>query len=408
MDVRYCLFLLLIWPHLAIPLHAAEVLERHIDVRFRQTPLREALEEVSKKAAFEWSYNANIVDATKRISFMANDWTVREILYEILGDGYEFKSNGNYLILKKRKKPAGEIFGYVKDPATGQRIAHATVYDRRTLRATSTDSNGYYELKVKKRTEIAIARLDYRDTIFVVTSQASRLQKIDLQIDSSKRQVMPKWEQWVENASTGTERFFRATVEKWSDRNVRDSIHRRFQMSLLPKLGTNHNLSGKVVNDWSLNVLAGSSYGNQKLEIGGLGNFTRKDIKGVQIGGVFNEVQGTTKGLQIGGIYNRTADTLAGLQIGGVINLSRQASSETAQIAGLYNQNRAGILRFQIAGAANLADTVQGFQIAGVFNHANKVRGFQIGLINSAREVKGLQIGLLNRSGRRVLPFFNW
>ncbi len=467
-------------------LYAAEVLERHIDVRFQQTPLKEALAVVAQKAGFEWSYNANIVDGTKRISLVANDWTVRETLYELLGDGYEFKSNGQYLILKKRKKPTEQLSGYIKD-ASGQRVANATIYDRRTLRATTTDSNGYYELRVKKSTEITVARLNYRDTIFPVTSTSPRFQKVDLQVDNTPMKRGLTLEENLQKAATQIERLFQISLEKWNALNVPDSLHRRYQVSFLPKLGTNHTLSGKVVNDWSLNILAGTSLGNRKVEIGGIGNFNRKNMTGVQVGGVFNELRGNADGLQIAGIYNRVGDTLQGIQVGGLVNIAHQTAGRAIQVAGMLNQapsgetpiqiggignraaqistvqvggiynhvsdtlrgiqvagliNRAqqptgqaiqiaGIVNrasggkmlvqiggisnratrvsgLQMAGLNNSVDTIEGVQVAGLINRARKVKGVQFGLFNYAREVHGLQIGLLNRSGRRVLPFFNW
>ena len=384
--IRTICFLLLCCPSL----RAADVLERHIDVRFQQTPLKEALAAVAQKAGFEWSYNANIVDVTKKISLTANDWTVRETLYELLGDGYEFKPSGRYLILKKRKKPTDQLSGYLKNPATGQRIANATVYDRRTLRATTTDSNGYYALRVKKSTQIAIARLDYRDTIFPVTTASPRFQKFDLQVNAKPTPHTLRLEENLQRAASQAERFFRASLEKWNGLNVPDTLRRRYQISFLPKLGTNHHLSGKVVNDWSLNILAGTSLGNRRLEVGGIGNFTRRNMTGVQVGGIFNELRGNAAGLQVGGIYNRTSDTLSGLQVGGIANRAGQISGG------------------QVAGIVNTVDTLAGLQVAGIVNRAQKVQGLQIGLFNSARELDGLQIGLLNRSGRRVLPFFNW
>lgn len=420
---------------------AADVLERHIDVHFQQTPLKEALATVARKAGFEWSYNANIVDAGKKISLLANDWTVRETLYELLGDGYEFKPNGQYLILKKRKKPAEQLSGYLKDPANGQRVANATVYDRHTLRATTTDSNGYYELRVKKSTQIAIIRLDYRDTIFPVTTKSPRFQKIDLQVAATPAAAHPlTLEESLQRAASQAERLFRASLEKWNGLSMPDSPHRRYQVSLLPRVGTNHTLSGKVVNDWSLNILAGISLGNRKLEVGGIGNFNRQNMTGLQLGGIFNELRGNAAGLQVGGIYNRVGDTLSGMQVGGIFNVAnrtkggavqvggisnfvRETQGLTVQVGGIVNQaphsqvfmqvggiaNRAGgISGLQVAGIINTVDTLQGLQVAGIANRARKVKGLQIGLFNAAQELDGLQIGLLNRSGRRVLPFINW
>jgi len=402
-------------------LYAAEILERHIDVRFQQTPLKEALAIVARKGGFEWSYNANIVDGTKRISLVANDWTVRETLYELLGDGYEFKPNGQYLILKKRKKPKEQLSGYIKD-ASGQRVANATIYDRRTLRATTTDSNGYYELRVKKSTQITIARLNYRDTIFPVTSTSPRFQKVDLQVDNTPIKHGLTLEENLQKAATQIERLFQVSLEKWNALNVPDSLHRHYQVGFLPKLGTNHTLSSKVVNDWSLNILAGTSLGNRRFELGGIGNFTRKNMTGVQVGGVFNELRGNASGLQIAGIYN-VSDTLQGVQVAGMVNKAQQTRDLAIQVAGLLNKadggkmlvqiggisNRAGQVNgLQMAGLINAVDTIEGLQVAGLLNRARKVKGLQFGLFNSARELHGLQIGLLNRSGRRVLPFFNW
>lgn len=412
---------------------AGEVLERRIDVVFKGTPIREALQIVAQRAGFEWSYNASILDATRKTNLIANDWTVRETLYEILGEGYEFKTNGNYLILKKRRKPAEQLSGYVKDPATGQRLANATVYDRQTLRATTTDSNGYYELKVRKATEIVVARLDYRDTVFTVTRQTPRFQKIDLQVNAPSKPRPRTLEENLQIVATQAERFFKATLEKWNAVNVPDSLHRRYQISFLPVLGTNHTLSAKVVNDWSFNVLAGTSMGNRRVEVAGLANFTRKEIQGVQVAGVFNELRGNMNGVQVGGIYNHCGDTLNGVQVGGLFNFNRYADRAATQVAGIannssggrvlvqvggiYNRQRGNVLGVQVGGIFNhTRDTLTGIQAGGIFNQANFSRGAQVagisnnaaagishlqvgGIYNHAQEVLGIQVaGVVNRA----------
>lgn len=68
---------------------------------------------------------------------------------------------------------------------------------------------------------------------------------------------------------------------------------------MLPKIGTNHRLSGQVENDWSLNILAGQSRAVRKLEVGGLGNFTDDQVNGVQVGGLFNLLRGDNHGIQV-------------------------------------------------------------------------------------------------------------
>ncbi len=135
----------------ASPIWGAEVLARRLSISFQNTPIKQALDEVARLADFEWSYNTKILEPGRRVTFTAQDWSVREILREMLGEEYTVKSNGQYLILKRQKPPKTEVSGVIRATNSGERLANVTVYDRKTLRATTTDSSGYYHLKVKKK-----------------------------------------------------------------------------------------------------------------------------------------------------------------------------------------------------------------------------------------------------------------
>lgn len=388
-------------------LPAAEVLERRVSVHFLQTPLKDALAEVARQGQFEWSYHASIIAGAQPVTLSASNWTVRETLYALLGEGYEFKPINNYLILKKRHRQPDMLSGYVTDPGTGQRLANATVYDRHSLRAATTDENGYYELKkTGRKAEIVVAKLGYRDTVLEISSASPRFQKIELQGVAATQ--APKESPFLKNTYTQVERFFSATLDRWNALNVPDSLHRRFQISLLPSIGSNHRLSGQVDNDWSLNILSGHSRSVRVAEVGGLGNFTHENVDGVQVGGLFNFVHGDNRGVQVAGVVNTVRDTLQGIQIAGLVNKSRHSASPSLQVAGVVNTAEEGSANLQIAGLVNTTDTLQGIQIAALVNHARHARGLQLGLINTANDLDGLQIGLLNRSGRRWLPLFNW
>lgn len=448
------------------PLFGAEVLARRLSISFQNTPVKQALDEVARLADFEWSYNARILDAGQRVSFTANDWTVREILREMLGEEYVFKSNGRYLILKRQKPPKTEVSGVIRATKSGERLANVTVYDRKTLRATTTDSSGYYQLKVKKKTELVVVRLGYRDTILQVASMTPRYHNLELApvpippVDSAT--LTQSIRKSLRKAATEIDYFFNTSLDKWHELNVPDTLRRRFQISFLPILGTNHVLSSKVENNVSINVLAGQSAGVRYFEAAGLGNFTQKSVKGFQAAGLFNFNRGNCKGIQAAGVYNQTADTLYGAQLAGLINVARyspnlslQASGlvniirkndspdtlanppqcvqlagfanranalEGVQAAGFYNTAKevagvqaAGFLNsatvvsgIQTAGFINTAKEVEGGQVSGFINKARRVRGFQIGFINSTKELQGVQIGLINRSGKRWLPIVNW
>lgn len=421
----------------AADLRAEEVLARRLSVTFRDTPLKSALDEIARLADFEWSYNAGMLDATQHITLTARDWTVREILREMLGENYAYKSSGRYLIIKRQKASRSELSGVVRDPKTGERLSNVTVYDRKTLRATTTDSSGYYRLKIKNKGAVVIARLGYRDTVLQVSSISPRYQKINLAPLSAPvadtTGLKEKIRKSLRQTATELEYIFSATLDHWNDLNVPDTLKRRFQLSFLPNIGTNHVLSGKVFNNLSVNMLAGQSAGVRGAEVAGLGNFTKKEVAGFQAAGLFNINRGNCSGVQAAGVINQTADTLSGLQLAGVANLCRQAPDHFLQVAGLINvvhkndglpsDSTAVTKGVQLAGLANTSEEMEGvqaagmfnrvkemegIQVAGLFNHARRMRGFQIGLFNNANELHGLQIGLLNRSGKRWLPVLNW
>jgi hypothetical protein len=436
--IKKLFFSLLLLLFCAKPAQAIEVLERKIAVNFNQILLKDALIEVAEKGHFEWSYNANIIDGNKKITLKAADWTVRETLLALLGEEYQLKANGNYLIIKKVKKKSNELSGYIKDPKTGKRVEGVTIFDKKTLRATTTDSNGYYRLKVKKNAEVVVAKLNFKDTILLVSPQTPRFVKLDLEeMPITTNEPNTDFELRMQRMGFALNRFFNASLDKWHSLNIRDSLTRNWQISLVPLVGTNHTLSSKVTNNFSLNIIAGYSRGVEKLEIAGFGNFTQKYNKGVQIGGAFNLNNGINYGLQLAGAYNH-AVILRGLQVAGMINYTQNSKSGMGQIAGAINYTENGKIGFQIAGFINKADSIQvlqmagfinstdkmkgiqiagfanhahevkGLQLAGFANHATKVRGVQIGIFNSAKECDCWQIGLLNRSGKRWLPIFNW
>ena len=86
-QLKFYLLILLLLPG-GTALHATDVLERTISVRFDQMPLKQALAEIARQGGFEWSYNANIIDESRNVTLVAEGLTVREILTHLLGDAY--------------------------------------------------------------------------------------------------------------------------------------------------------------------------------------------------------------------------------------------------------------------------------------------------------------------------------
>ncbi len=386
------------------------ILERNISIRFSNTPVKEALSNTAQVGRFQFSYNARILDLDKKVSLFVNNLTVRETLFQMLGDNYNYQQKGEYLIIKKQNKPKLILSGYISDAKTGQKVKNATVYDAQTLRSTTTDENGFYTLKVEKRSTVVVEQLDYKKATLQITEGVSRFVKLDLDL---KTEPKPIQKNPLGRAKTQLVAFFTSSLHELNSLNVQDSIHRRFQLSLLPFIGTNHAMSGSVINDFSLNATVGYSRGSRLAEFSGIGTFTKENAHGIQASGVFNIVKGNVKGLQSAGVFNHINDTLSGVQLGGVWNYVRTVHSGKAinQSAGIANVALNGQLMTQFAGISNVADSVlvqtagiinqaknvKGTQVAGIFNNAKTVKGVQIsGIANRAKRIKGVQIGLIN------------
>src|SRR5690606_1553649 len=115
-------------------------------------------------------------------------------------------------------------------------------------------------------------------------------------------------------------------------RNVSLTEKRWCQHSLLPGIGTNGFLGGKVTNNLSLNIVGGYAHSVNGVELGGGFNLVRTTMTGMQAGGAGNAVGGTSEGVQMAGGIN-IAREAKGLQLSGAANTSLE-SADGAQITG--------------------------------------------------------------------------
>ncbi|HEU5148561.1 MAG TPA: hypothetical protein VFT90_17660 [Chryseosolibacter sp.] len=428
----------------------APLLERRLTVELRNESVEASLKKISSGGGFVFSYNPAILGPARKLNHRFVNKSIRQILDEIFQGSIQYKTRGNYIILTEAsasssKKEPAIVTGYVVDESTGERLKDVSIYDPVTLTSTITDSYGYFEIKIDKPPSeliLSVNKLAYADTLIVVPEQ-NRLLNIPIRIDKEKIVVL------ADSVSEKVKRFWHRQVVFFSNKNilnVDDTLYRTTQVSLLPFVGTNHKMSGNVINDFSLNILGGYSLGVQKLELGGLFNLVRGHVNGIQIAGLFNGVAGDVQGLQLAGIMNGNNGYTRAAQFAGVLNLNLNntrgvmfagvgnvttessrapqfagvfnlAAQETkapqvagvfniaakeingAQLGGVFNVSGKHVKGTQVAGVFNLAGKrVKGSQLAGVFNFAGKdVNGAQIaGVLNFGSKVRGTQIGLLN------------
>lgn len=374
------------------------VLERTVTLTAQDERLDSFLKRLSHEAGCVFSYSASALDVQRSVTYQFNNETTREILETVFDGQVRMKQKGVYVILTPLPKSSREIVisGYVVDEASGEKVESATVYNPVTLRSVTTDQYGYFEYVVKKPTpddyKLVIKKVDYADTVVLAQQKRSSFQKISIKIDKEKlsnvgesiaRPAAKVWT-WTKNS-----------VASINLGNVRDTIHRTWQVSFVPFVGTNRKLSGSVTNDWSFNILGGYSAGTNKAEFGGVFNINTGNVKSFQAAGVFNLNGGETNGVQLGGLFNLNLHSSSGVQAAGFTNLIIR-DAHGAQLAGFLNLAANHTEGAQVAGFANISKSITGTQVAGFVNIAKHVNGSQIGFLNIADSIRGVPVGFLS------------
>ena len=425
------------------------LLERTVTISLEQERLEVALKKISAQAGFTFSYNSNIIDANKIVSQNFAGKTVREVLDQIFGGSIQYKARGKYVILTKatadEAKDQRILSGYVVDESTGKRLQNVSVYDPVSLSSTVTDSYGYFELKVDQpsgeEVKLAVRKMNYSDTVVAVTTDRRELMNIQMREHADKVNAL------ADSVKQKIKRFWQTKVrspQAVNMENIQDTIYRKFQFSVFPFVGTNHKLSGNVINDYSVNLFGGYSLGVKKLEFGGIFNIVRSDVTGAQFAGIFNAVGGKMKFIQMAGIFNMNRDSVSGYQFAGMVNLNGNSSSklsgagllnltlrdsrgthlaglgnatigkqEGAHVAGLFNFSTQDSRGAKVAGLTNVTvgnfnggqvsgllnftlKEVSGAQVSGFLNYATKIKGAQIVIINATDSIDGVPIGVIS------------
>jgi hypothetical protein len=409
------------------------LLERIISVTFNGDHMDIALQKISRQGAFTFSYNPAIIDFNRTITAAYSALTVREVLDDLFGHALAYKSRGNYIILTKaaRAPETSRVYsGYVVDESTGEKLGDVSVYDPVSLSSAVTDAYGYFQIKIDKPSPdllLSINKENYADTVVRLSPERSGLMKIPIGAQKDKIATL------ADSVGVKLKRFWVNKIVQPKSANIdniREPIYRHTQVSVLPFIGTNHKLSGNVINEYSYNIFAGYSRGVQKFEVGGMFNVVRDQVEGTQLAGMANAVGGKMTGAQVAGMANLVRDSVNGPQFAGIINLNWNSahgfsaaglvnfthenttgvrlagltnmtlgSHEGADLAGLFNFATHDVKAAQVSGMLNFAaGSVRGTQVGGLLNFAgNEISGAQAsGFLNYATRVKGVQVGLLN------------
>lgn len=425
--MRRRLTALVCWLAMCNALSAQDLLGRQVSVSFSGHSVAQALASLSSITGLDFSYNPDLLPQ-KSISNSFQNLPLSQVLYTILGEGFEFKTLRQHVIIVPAKgatlKSPLQLTGSVTDAETGEQLRDVSVYEINSLKASLTDLSGMYSLSAKAGPPTAVlmvSRVNYHDTVIVV-DKSRTLGALNLRLRKQSEEIAsPPVDSLNIMARLGRKSHSHA-------RNIPEMGHRVFQLSFVPGLGTNGFAGGKVSNSLSLNMVGGYAYQLDGVELGGAFNLLRMGMHGVQLAGALNIVGGEVSGVQMAGAGNIALAKVKGLQAAGAWNFAQATTG--VQSAGAYNHTQK-LVGAQASGAVNVAQSVRGIQLAGavneakqlvgaqasgianratfvyggqaagVFNQAKVLRGVQAsGVINLADTLYGLQLGVINWGGQ--------
>lgn len=417
------------------------ILQKNISLQVSQQRLDNVLEILSNKGDFYFSYNSSIVKKDSLVSLSVTNKSVKEILAQLFNATYEFRESGNYIIIRKApirvtlvtKKAVVEekiysVSGFVYDDQTGTAINEASIYEKRILASAMTNDEGFFKIRLKSSKSnmaaLTVSKEFYEDTTVEIQPRFDQqvtitMTPIELGIDdvlvspedyflSDSVKLLrdslvivktPVKIDSIKVQQSGVGKFLLSSKQKIQSLNLKNFFTERpFQISLVPGISTHGKMSSQVMNVFSFNVFGGYTAGTKGIELGGLFNIDKKEVKYLQAAGLFNSVGGEVRGIQLAGINNFVQDDVRALQGAGINNFVT-GKMHGLQMAGIYNHVGDSVRGVQAAGVGNFSrKNVSGVQVAGVANFANKeMRGLQAsGVINYAKKLKGVQIGLIN------------
>ncbi|MBS7563735.1 carboxypeptidase-like regulatory domain-containing protein [Mucilaginibacter sp. Bleaf8] len=418
---------------------AQQNLQRRVSVNVRNQKIADLLKSIGKQGCFYFSYTSNWVAVDSAVTITENYVPIRQLLDRLFEGKVDYKETPGYIILRPAPyrlavfpdNNADEdknyiITGYVTDERTGYKLSGASVYEHHVLLSTLTDKNGYFKLKIKYNgpVTLTVTKELYKDTSINILGAVRITNDPHRQYYSTDTSFRSMEKSWLG-------RMFISSRQRLQSLNIGNFIATvPVQTSITPGLSSHGLMSSQIVNSLSLNLIGGYTAGVNGVELAGMFNINRQDVKYVQAAGLFNLTSGTMVGVQLSGLSNTVfksvngvqaaglnnsiKDSLKGVQMAGLFNFvngtakGAQAAglvnvvgntSEVIQFAGSLNINNSHSAGMQVAGVGNITrGTAKGVQVAGLFNYAHRLSGTHFGLLNLADTLDGVAIGLVNLS----------
>jgi hypothetical protein len=386
---------------LAVPAcHAQKLLDRNISVSVKNQSVSAILKLVEQQGGFKIGYNSDIISSDSIVVTFVRSGSVTQVLDALLTGKFQYKEKGDYIIIQRAvREKFYQIAGQVLDGETGQPVDYASVYSMQQLVSSLSDDDGTFKIRLRDRNFpiiLNVSKVGYGDTTIVINAETDSGMNVVIYPKAIDLDTLV-----ITNANASNFWLARLLVSsrlRAQSRNIgRFFVSLPFQASLTPGLSTHGRMSSQIINKVSVNIYGGYTAGVNGVEIGGLFNISKKNVRYVQLATTFNAVGGHFTGVQAAGIYNHILDSLNGVQLTGIGGFVK-GHLQGVQASFIFNSVFGSMKGAQASLVANVVTTdVRGAQMTVIGNASlRNMRGLQLGLFNYAKNLKGLQVGIIN------------
>lgn len=161
------------------------VLDQRFAFNINNQGLEQAISLIEKTAGISIAYDAVQVDKKRVVNVPSINLTLKNALYAVFGQGFEFLMVGNRVIVRVRPKQQGKfsLYGYITDSYSGETLPGASVYlsDDVTI-GTVSNHYGYFSLSLSEgKNQIIVSYIGYEPLKISVEMNDNR--RFDFKLD---------------------------------------------------------------------------------------------------------------------------------------------------------------------------------------------------------------------------------
>lgn len=143
---------------------AQSPLSKVIDFEVVDTPIPDALIDLSEAAEISIAFHPRLFSRSKKISLSLQQKSIEFILKACLKTTkITFKMENDHIILYEKPKRNYTISGYIEDSETGERLVAGTIWEAYSGKGTTSNDYGFFSLKIPEgKIELQSSYLGYQ------------------------------------------------------------------------------------------------------------------------------------------------------------------------------------------------------------------------------------------------------